>query len=207
MFTVSARRALLATAALGTVVALIAVVALDRGGRGPAHGFEAARAPADLARGASAQHGRRVDEIDPATVREHGRFKDASGRSRVVFTGYRPSDGKTCLVVRGVERSAGSCAVDLFERHPVAVLETFTAGPGGEPLLTYEVFGLAASDVTRVDAVDTAGRSAPVHVAAGRALFLELDPEQLRNGVRIAYLVAHRAEGLPATNIPVATAD
>lgn len=140
--------------------------------------------------------------VDPATLVEEGTFT-AQGEARRVFTGHT-ADGMTCLIVRnGASRSDGgdTCARDLFEMQPAALLESFSADPAGR-VTRYELTALLGPLARSLSVVDSLGRAHTAELQ-GRVAFYALSPADIALGTRLTSAEIYGEGGRLLASTPI----
>lgn len=131
---------------------------------------------------------------DPLSTTEKSTFLGRGQREHTVLVAKKAKDGKWCIVHQDDRGITASCSKSLFEHGPVNVLESFSAGPGGSTLLTYQLVGVADKQVTAVSVVDTDGVTRSAKITDG-AVFFELPTNELAEGVRVERVLAYAHGG------------
>jgi hypothetical protein len=132
----------------------------------------------------------------PASVHQRGRFVAASGQPFGLYVGTRSDNGRQCLMLVGGGSTAGGCDRTMFPNGPVNFVEAFSGGPAKSKRTDFELAGVVADSVARLDVVDSLGRATKIDTSgANKAFFFELKPGDLARGVDVNTLVARDATG------------
>lgn len=141
--------------------------------------------------------------IDPSTLSKEAAFVSAAGERVTVYTGSSGDRRSDCILVRFGESDhdgADSCGTTLFEKDPVAVLETFSLDATGQPT-TYRAIAIVRDTTpAQMSLVDNEGQTHPV-TRSGRVGLAELSPSELRDGRRPASLRVTGLTGAALTSI------
>jgi hypothetical protein len=97
----------------------------------------------------------------------------------------------------------GGCDTTLFAYGPVDFTEAFSGGPAKSKRTDFEIAGVVADNVTRVDVVDSLNRVTRLDTRANKAFFFELKPGDLARGVGVNFLVARDAAGTTIASFDV----
>jgi len=133
--------------------------------------------------------------IDEATLHGRGLFRKADGSTLSVGQGETQDHENQCVVAAGADSTGIACDPAPFADAPVQLVESSSAGPGGKPLRTWQVSGLAQDSVARMELVDSQGRHRPVELSSGRAFFFELSRPDLAHGITAVSLLVYGADG------------
>lgn len=137
-------------------------------------------------------------------LHRRGRFTDTSGRPFGVYVGTRSDRGRHCVVLAGAGGTAGSCDPRLFDNGPVAFVEAYSGGPAKARRTDFEIAGVVADSVARLDVVDSLGRVTRLDTSdPSKAFFFELEPADLARGVGVSKLVARDATGAILASLDV----
>jgi hypothetical protein len=138
----------------------------------------------------------------PTSIHERGRFTAASGKPFGLYVGKRSDTGKQCIILVGGGSTGGACDPTLFTNGPIAFVEAASGGPAKSDRTDFEVAGVVADSVARLDIVDSLDRVTRINTSgANKAFFFELKPSDLARGVGINSLIARDAGGaVLATN-------
>jgi hypothetical protein len=132
----------------------------------------------------------------PASVHQRGRFTAASGKPFGVYIATRRDTGYHCVIVVGGQGTGGACDPMLFSNGPVSFVEAASGGPEKAKRTDFELAGVVADAVARLDVVDSLGRVTTIKtVGPNKAFFFELKPSDLARGVDVTTLVARDNTG------------
>ena len=141
--------------------------------------------------------------IDETTVRGRGLFREVDGDALTVGQGETQDHKNTCVVAAGKDSTGIACDPAPFADAPVQLVETFTAGPGGNPYRKWQVTGLALPVVKRIELLDSAARHRSVELSAGGAFFFELTRADLVHGVTAVSLLVYGGDGSLMKEVPL----
>ena len=139
----------------------------------------------------------------PASVHQRGRFISAAGKHFGVYVGTRSDNGRQCVMLVGGGGMGAGCDRTLFSNGPVAFLEAFSGGPGKSKRTDFELAGVVADNVSRLDVTDSLGRMTRIDTSANKGFFFELKPGDLARGVDVNTLVARDAAGTAIASFDV----
>jgi hypothetical protein len=139
----------------------------------------------------------------PESVRQRGRFTAASGTPFSVYVGRDSDKNLECIILVGGGGSGGGCDRTLFAYGPIAFVEAASGGPAKTKRTDFELAGVVADSVARLDVVDSLGRVTRIDTSANKAFFFELKPGDLARGVGATTLVARDASGATITSVDV----
>jgi hypothetical protein len=142
----------------------------------------------------------------PTSVRQHGRFISAAGKHFGVYVGTRSDNGRQCVMLVGGGGMAAGCDPTIFSRGPVSFVEAFSGGPGKSKRTDFELAGVVAENVARLDVIDSLGRVTRLDTSASKGFFFELKPGDLVRGVDVSRLVARDAAGTAIASFDVSEA-
>jgi hypothetical protein len=133
--------------------------------------------------------------LDRSTLRRRDEFSTPDGDRFTIYEGRTKDRAKICVVSAGRGAAGSACDTPGFTESPVLWVEGFSAGPGGAPITEWELSGLAAPDVARLELVDSTGSHRPAHLARGNAFFVALSHGELKHGVSAVSLDVYAADG------------
>jgi hypothetical protein len=155
--------------------------------------------PAAISAAEAAQMG-----FTPASVHQRGRFTGASGRAFGLYVGKRSDTGKECVILAGAGGTGAACDATLFTNGPVSFVEAFSGGPAKSNRTDFEIAGVVAADVARLDVVDSLHRVTRINtLGANKSFFFQLNPADLARGVDVDTLVARDAHGTAIASFDV----
>ena len=132
----------------------------------------------------------------PESVHLRGRFTAASGTPFGVYVGRLSDRPLECIMLAGGGGTGGGCDPTLFSQGPIAFVEGASGGPAKSKRTDFEIAGVVADSVARLDVVDSLGRVTRIDTSgASKAFFFELKPQDLARGVGVTTLVARDAGG------------
>lgn len=131
----------------------------------------------------------------PASVHRRGRFVASSGKPFGVYVGTRSDNGRQCVMLVGGGGMGAGCDPTMFSNGPVAFLEAFSGGPGKRKRTDFELAGVVADNVARLEVTDSLGRVTRIDTSTNKGFFFELKPGDLARGVDVNTLVARDAVG------------
>jgi hypothetical protein len=133
--------------------------------------------------------------LEPTSVHQRGRFTSAAGKRFGVYVGTRSDNGRQCVMLVGGGGMSAGCDPTMFSNGPVAFVEAFSGGPGKSKRTDFELAGVVADDVARLDVTDSLGRVTRIDTSTSKGFFFELTPGDLKRGVDVSTLVARDAAG------------
>jgi hypothetical protein len=134
-------------------------------------------------------------QIDRSTLQKRDDFTTPDGVRFTVFQGRTGDGAKVCVASAGRGALGGACDTPGFTSSPVLWVEGGSAGPGGIPVTDWELSGLAAPNVARLELVDSRENRRPVHLGKGNAFFVGLSHGELKQGVKAVLLDVYDADG------------
>ena len=139
--------------------------------------------------------------LDRSTLRRRDEFAAPDGERFTISEGRTKDGAKVCVVSAGPGAAGSACDTPGFTKSPVLWVEGFSAGPGGTPISEWELSGLAAPSVARLELVDSTGAQRPVHLGRGNAFFVALSREELKRGVTATALKVYAGDGSLLTSV------
>jgi hypothetical protein len=133
--------------------------------------------------------------LDRSTLRRRDEFATPDGDRFTIYEGRTKDGAKVCVVSAGPGAAGSACDTPGFTTSPVLWVEGFSAGPGGTPITAWELSGLAAPNVERLELVDSTGNHRPVHLGRGNTFFVALSREDLKRGVTATTLNVYAGDG------------
>jgi hypothetical protein len=142
--------------------------------------------------------------LAPRSVQQRGRFTAASGKSFGVYVGTRSDNGRQCIMLVGGGSTAGGCNPTLFSNGPVDFVEAFSGGPARSERTDFEIAGVVADNVERLDVIDSLNRVTRIDTSGeNKAFFYEVKPADLARGVGVNTLVARDDAGTAIASFDV----
>jgi hypothetical protein len=140
----------------------------------------------------------------PESVHLRGRFTAASGTLFGAYVGRDGEKGLECIILVGGRGIGEACDRTMFTNGPVDFIEAAPGGPAKSKRTDFELAGVVADSVARLDVVDSLNRITRIDTSgASKAFFFELKPQDLARGVGVYTLVARDASGATITSIDV----
>jgi hypothetical protein len=140
----------------------------------------------------------------PASVQQRGRFVAGSGTPFGVYVARRRDTGYHCVILVGGRGTGGACDPTLFSNGPVSFVEAASGGPEKTKRTDFELAGVVADAVARLDVIDSLGRVTTIKtVGPNKAFFFELKPGDLARGVDVTTLVARDTAGMAIASLDV----
>ncbi|MFY9580862.1 MAG: hypothetical protein WAQ33_16240 [Gaiellaceae bacterium] len=158
----------------------------------PAEGVSAAPV---AARSQTAQERFALHQLDRSSLRKRDEFVTPDGDTFTISEGQTKDGAKTCIVSIGKGFGTSACDANPFAHSTVLFGESFSAGPGGKDLTDWELSGLAALQVARLELIDSAGRHRPVHLGKGNAFFFALSRGEVKRGITAQSLRVFDGDG------------
>jgi hypothetical protein len=104
----------------------------------------------------------------------------------------------------GGRSTAGGCNPTLFSNGPVDFVEAFSGGPGKSKRTDFEIAGVVANNVERLDIIDSLNRVTRIDTSgANKAFFYEVKPADLARGVGVSTLIARDGGGTAIASFDV----
>jgi hypothetical protein len=142
--------------------------------------------------------------LAPGSVHQRGRFTAASGKPFGVYVGTRSDNGRQCIMLVGGGSTAGGCNPTLFSNGPVDFVEAFSGGPAKSKRTDFELAGVVADNVERLDVIDSLNRVTQINTSgANKAFFYEVKPADLARGVGVSTLIARDGAGTAIASFDV----
>jgi hypothetical protein len=133
--------------------------------------------------------------LDRSTLQKRDEFVTPDGAHFTIYQGRTEDGAKVCVASAGRGALGSACDAPGFAISPVIWVESGSAGPGGTPVTEWDLSGLAAPSVARLELVDSTGRHRPVHLGRGNAFFVALSHGELKHGVSAVSLDVYSADG------------
>jgi hypothetical protein len=139
----------------------------------------------------------------PESVHLRGRFTAESGTPFGVYVGRLSDRNLECIILVGGGGSGGGCDRTLFAYGPIAFVEAASGGPAKSKRTDFELAGVVADSVARLDVVDSLGRVTRIDTSTNKAFFFEVKRGDLARGVGVTTLLARDAGGATITSVDV----
>jgi hypothetical protein len=140
----------------------------------------------------------------PESVHLRGRFTAASGKPFGVYVGRDSDRGLECIILVGGGGIGEGCDRTMFTNGPVDFIGGASGGPARSKRTDFEIAGVVADSVARLDVVDSLGRVTRIDTSgASKAFFFEVKPQDLARGVGVNTLVARDASGALISSVDV----
>jgi hypothetical protein len=143
-------------------------------------------------------------KLNPATVREIGRFTTPAGSPHALYLATR-EDGQTCLVEdvvsgttpdgRPLRIYGGDCSSDVYLGHQVAWTVGSDGGPSSTQMTRRYIIGIAKPEVARIGILLSNGTEGSVRPTPTGSFLWDARPSDLRAGIDVTAITAYSSNG------------